>query len=159
MRGSATPAADDRREWRFGHSGALPTEAVDNDFELVTRDLRLPSRLALGGDDPLEAVGIEQPEYSRAPRRVQYIGLEDASARSDSVREIVNVLSGRQLQRESLAFHAIDALRAVVLSDQHLDRTSFERDGTKHALVLVSPGDCKANDVAVPREARVEILD
>src|SRR6478672_6423129 len=110
------------------------------------------------GEDELEPIRVLQPEDAHAPRHVGGLGLERAAGAGDALREVVDALRRRELERESLALLSIEALRAIVLVDQDPHAAGLERHGDELPRALVLLIDGEADDVAVPGEALLEIL-
>jgi hypothetical protein len=64
------------------------------------------------------AAVVPQPEDAPAPRRVRGFRVEGRTVPARAVGQFVGVLPDGNLQREALALRAVEALLAVILSQE-----------------------------------------
>src|SRR5947199_2876460 len=122
--------------------------------------LRMTGDRSLGSlsrNHELETIRIVQPKGAPPKTRIR-LGVQRAAALLDARGDLVDVLGRDDHHREALTFDAIRALGAIVLRQQNRDRACLERHRHLASLALVFALDVKADDVAIPGEAFLQIV-
>src|SRR2546430_16586943 len=105
-----------------------------------------------------KSVGISKSENADSPG-VGGFRLQDAAARDDPARDLVDGLWRRQLERKAFALDPPCTLGSVILAEKEPDVPRAQRDRHQPAFALELAVDGEADDVAVPCQASLKVGD
>lgn len=124
---------------------------------------RFKHRGGSGVIDPLRTRGGRRSRGSKA--RLRRARARQALRGEHGTRALgvgcdgVDVLRGRDLERESLSFHAIHALGAVLLGQENANVSCSQTDRDQLAVAFMLAVEREPEDMAIPRETASNVGD
>src|SRR5512143_508410 len=111
------------------------------------------------GDRDLESVRVSHRDVTRAPGLVGRSLVQLAAFGLDPLREVIDALVRLAVNPETFALLAVASLLPVVLPDHEGNVPGFERHADDLSLVLPGLFDAEPENVAVEREALLQVVD
>jgi hypothetical protein len=123
---------------------------------LQTRQLRRASAVTRRRKNQAKPVGIAEPKDPRAPG-VSRLGIEYRARALGVGRQGVDILCGRDLERESFSLHAINPFGPIVLRQEDSNRSCPEADSEQPAIAFKFLVNRESEGVAIPRNTASKV--